>query len=192
MGLILTTAPASEPVSLAEAKAHLRVDATDEDTLINTLITAARTHLEVTLSRAFITQTWTWWRDAWPAARRLALPIAPVQAVSAVRAYAADDTATTLDAASYSLDAASDPARIVLGQGVSWPPVGRAANGAEIVFTAGYGAAPADVPAPLRQAILLLVAHWYERREPVLVGERGAEIPEGIGALLAPYRRARL
>jgi uncharacterized phiE125 gp8 family phage protein len=65
-------------------------------------------------------------------------------------------------------------------------------NGIEIAFTAGFGATAEDVPMPIRLAIKMLVAHWYEMREPVLAGEAGNALPLGVASLIAPYREVRL
>jgi uncharacterized phiE125 gp8 family phage protein len=76
--------------------------------------------------------------------------------------------------------------------GVSFPLPGKAAGGIEIAFTAGYGAAASDVPAPIRQALLLLVAHWYEHRDPIEIGTDATIIPAAVSELLQPYRVRRL
>jgi uncharacterized phiE125 gp8 family phage protein len=73
-----------------------------------------------------------------------------------------------------------------------WPRPGLSALGIEIAFTAGYGNVASAVPAPLRQALLLLVAHWYEHREPVHIGGAVVAVPDTIASLLAPYRMVRL
>ncbi len=192
MPLLLTSGPAIEPVTLAEAKAHLRVDASDEDTLIASLITSARIHIEAVLGRALITQSWSLFLDAWPPERMVELARVPVQSVDEVRVYDGDGAAVILDATSYVVDTVSEPARLVARAAAAWPQPGQAANGIEIRFTAGYGAAASDVPQPLRQAILLLVAHWFETREPVAMGARAMEVPATIIGLLAPYRRNML
>jgi uncharacterized phiE125 gp8 family phage protein len=70
--------------------------------------------------------------------------------------------------------------------------VPRALNAYEVFFTAGYGDEPEDVPAPIRQALLMLVAHWFERREPVVLGAAPQEVPATVAGLLLPYRRLRL
>jgi uncharacterized phiE125 gp8 family phage protein len=188
MPLILTSGPAAEPVSLAEAKAHLRVDGADEDALIGSLIVAARMHIEHALDLALITQGWSLYLDGWPDGP-VELPLGPVQAVNEVRLYAANAAVTELPPDSYQLDNASRPARLA-PIGV-WPPPGRAVNGVEIAFTAGYGAAGAAVPQPLRQAILMLVAHWHEAREAAAPDEQ-FPAPHAVSSLLAPYRIARL
>ncbi len=192
MALVLTSGPAVEPVTLTEAKAYLRVDLSDEDTLIASLITAARIHVEVSLGRSLITQSWSLFLDQWPEARVLTLPIAPLQSVTDVRTYAEDDTAIIWDASNYFVDASSDPGRVVRQNTASWPPPGRPANGVEVAFVAGYGNGASDVPEPIRQALLLLIAHWYERREPVALGGRPISVPGTVSGLLDPYRRIHL
>jgi uncharacterized phiE125 gp8 family phage protein len=192
MALVLTSAPAVEPVSLAEAKAYLRLDDDDDDALVTTTITVARIFLERALDRVLITQGWTLFMDAWPAQPSLALPLAPLRDVSQVKTYAADDQPTVFASDNYFVDTASAPGRIVLRSAHSWPAPGRPVNGIEIAFTAGYGNASNDVPAPLRQAVLQLVAHWYDRREPVALDATPAEVPAMVATLIAPYRMVRL
>jgi uncharacterized phiE125 gp8 family phage protein len=192
MTLILTSGPAAEPVALAEAKTHLRVDGAAEDLLIASLIVTARLHVEAAAGLALIAQGWSYFLDAWPPGPALRLPLRPVQGIAAVRLYDEDAVATTLDPAAYLLDGAGLPPRLVRQGTLLWPKPGRVANGIEVAFTAGYGTAAADVPAPLRQAILLLVAHWYEHRSPVEIGAHAEPVPGMVGELLAPYRAIRL
>ena len=192
MALVLTSGPAIEPVTLAEAKAHLRVDGSAEDTLIGSLIITSRLYIEAALGLALITQSWSSFLDAWPPGNQLALPLRPVQSIAAVKLYAADESVATVSADTYQLDGAAVPARLVRRGCLTWPKPGRTANGIEIAFVAGYGDAAADVPAPIRQAILLLVAHWHEHREPVAIGETNASAPSMVSDLLQPYRWVRL
>jgi len=79
MALVMTAAPSVEPISRAEAKAHLRIDASDEDSLLSSLITAGRMFVERTLSLALITETWSFYLDGWPRSGTIALPIQPVR-----------------------------------------------------------------------------------------------------------------
>lgn len=191
MALVITSAPAVEPISLAEAKVHLRVDTGDEDALIEQLIATARMFVERALGLALITQTWSYFIDSWPRSFTVALPLAPIQAVSAVKLHDADGGATTLDVESYAVDVLSQPARIVLNGAM--PAIApRALNAFEVSLLAGYGDEPDDVPATLRHALLLLVAHWFERREPVVLGVSPQEVPAMVAGLLLPYRRVRL
>jgi uncharacterized phiE125 gp8 family phage protein len=179
-------------VSLAEAKTHLRVDGGDEDALIDSLIAAATTHVERGVGIALITQEWTLLRDAWPEASFVELPLAPLQEVVSVTTYDADGAGEAFDPAHYFADTASTPPRLALTGAARWPRPGRRANGIEIAVTAGFGDEPGDVPQPLRQALLLLIAHWYEQREPVALGEQPYRVPGSVAALLAPYRPVRL
>lgn len=192
MAAVLNSAPAVEPVSLSEAKAHLRVDGGDEDDLISSLITAARVHTEVQTGQSLIEQTWSVFQDSWPDGPVMALPLAPVISVAAVRVYGEDDIPSAIDPSHYYVDTASRPARLVLRSGRTWPRPGRAANGAEVEIIAGYGAGPADVPEPLKQAILQLVAYWFENREPIAVANSAMAVPQMVAALLAPYRPVHL
>ena len=192
MTLVPIAGPTSEPVSLEETKAHLRVDADAEDTLILSLITAARVHVEVSLGVALLTQSWLWLLDRWPEGRIAEIPLRPVQAVTAVRVKDAGGTPVTMPASNYLLDGRGSPARLIASGPAGWPAPGMAANGIEIELQAGYGALASDVPRPIRQAVLLLVAHWFERREPVEVGDEMVTLPDMVGELLQPYRRVRL
>src|SRR5262245_3919685 len=192
MPLILTSGPAVEPVTLAEAKAHLRVDGTAEDTLIASLIVTSRLHVEAAVGLALITQSWSWYLDAWPLGPALKLPLRPVQSIAAVRRYDENAAATTLDPATYFLDGAGAPPRLVRQGALPWPKPGRVANGIEVAFTAGYSPAADDVPAPIRQVILILVAHWYEHRSPLEPGAPAEPLPDMVSELLAPYRMMRL
>ena len=205
MSLVMTSGPALEPVSLPEAKAHLRVDGTAEDALIQSLIVTSRLHVEAALGLALVTQSWSWLIDRWPrltargagagpaqaAALRVALPLRPVQAIAHVKLWHDDGSSTLVDPARFYLDGQAQPARLVW-LGGALPGPGRPANGIDIAFTAGFGAAAADVPATIRHALLLLVAHWYEHREPVEIGSGINAVPPMASELLAPYRRRRL
>lgn len=189
MALVIATAPATEPVSTAEAKSQLRVDVSDDDTLIGTYVTAARQWVEHLLRRALITQTWDLFLDEWPAGGVITVPLPPLQSVSGIY-YTADGSAeATWSSGNYLVDAKSEPGRVLLQRTASWPSdTLEDANGVRVRFVAGYGAAAA-VPQPIKQAILLLVGHYYENREAVVIG--GAipkEVPLAAQALLSPYR----
>jgi uncharacterized phiE125 gp8 family phage protein len=192
MSLVMTSGPGLEPITLAEAKAHLRVDGTAEDALIQSLIVTSRLHVEAALGLALITQSWSWFIDRWPKGQKLALPLRPVQALAAVRLWRTDGSSEVLPLDQLFLDGQAQPARLVwLGAGPPFDP-GRRANGIEVAFTAGYGAAAGDVPATIRHALLLLVAHWYEHREPVEIGSGINAVPAMVTELLGPHRRRRL
>ena len=192
MALVLTSGPAVEPVTLADAKGHLRIDGSVEDTLILSLIITSRLHIEAALGLALITQSWSYFVDAWPMDAAVALPLFPVRSIAAVKLYAPDETVSIVPADSYLLDGAGNPPRLVRHGNLAWPKPSRIANGIEIALVAGYGNAATDVPAPIRHAILLLIAHWHEHREPIAVGAPGVPVPPMVSDLLRPYRRVRL
>ncbi|MEQ9689432.1 MAG: head-tail connector protein, partial [Bauldia litoralis] len=179
--------PALEPVSLADVKAHLRVDGGDEDALLTAAIVSARVHVESATRRVLIEQGWRIYYDAWPRRRIVRLPVAPLMSVDAVTIYDAAGDPQVVDAEDYEADVAASPARLVLAA-TAPTPVGRAVNGIEIDVTAGYGATSVDVPAALRQAVLMLVAHWYEHRGAVGHDLAVLVAPLGFEALIAPYR----
>jgi uncharacterized phiE125 gp8 family phage protein len=191
MALVLTSGPALEPVTVSEAKAHLRVDGTAEDTLISSLILTSRLHVETALGLALITQSWRLLLDAWPKGKAVDLPLRPLQAVDELRVLSADGDPAIVPASTYLVDIAGLPPRLVR-TGLLWPLPGQSANGIEIDFTAGYGDAAADVPAPIRQALLLLIAHWYEHRAPIEVGAAETSVPAAVSKLLSPYATVRL
>lgn len=190
-GLTLTGAPAVEPVTLTDVKAHLRIDSDHEDVLINSLMLTSRLHLESSLAIAMITQSWRLVVDAWPKSGQLDIPLAPLQSVTSVRVKPATGAAQLVPASSYLVDVTSRPPRIIWNKG-ALPKPGVAAAGIEIEFTAGFGAGASSVPAPLRHAILMLVAHWYEHRDPVEIGSSRTRVPEAVSDLVKPFRRMRL
>lgn len=191
MALVLIAGPGAEPLTLDEVKMHLRVDGNTEDALITSLILTSRLHIEAALGLALMTQSWKLVLDAWPADGLVPLPIAPVAAVTETRILAADGTPDTLPPGSFILDSSRRPARLAPSEG-QWPPPGRRYAGIEIDLTAGFGTAPDDVPQPIRQALLLLIAHWYEHRDPVEIGAPATAVPHAVSRLLNPYRPVRL
>ena len=191
MSLVMTSPPAVEPVTVAEAKAHMRIDTDAEDILIGSLVLTSRLHIETALSLALITQSWKLTLDRWPQSREIELPLAPLRSVGGVRVIDPSGNATTVSDQSYLVDLASRPPRLIWNNSV--PPLpGRAAKGIEIDLTAGFGDSAASVPAPLKHAILMLTAHWYEHRDPREIGQDGARIPDAVSDLITPFRTIRL
>ena len=181
----LITQPASEPITLAEARAHLRVTHTDEDTLITALITAARADAENELQRSLITQTREIARDTFPAA--IELTFGPVIAVASVKFDDPAGIERTLDPATYRLDTYRLSGWIVPDPDYSWPETRQHVNAVRVRYTAGYGPAATDVPAPIRQWILLRIGTLFEHRESVAAGVTVATVPY-VDRLLDPYR----
>lgn len=190
MTVLLISPPAVEPVSLVEAKAHLRLTGSDDDDYLAALVAAARIQVETVTRRVLIDQTWRVYRDDWPVDGRLDLPLTPVRSIAEITAYDADGTPTVLGADRWRLDAAGSPARLAL---FGAPPATAATfNGLEIDVVAGYGPSGLDVPQPLRLAIMMLVARWFEGREGVATGVVPSAIADAFEALVAPYRVMRL
>jgi uncharacterized phiE125 gp8 family phage protein len=184
MPSILLSGPAAEPITLAQAKAFLRVEHDDDDDVIAALIAGARIHVEAATRRALVTQGWRLTRDAWPDAGFLAVLPVPLIEVDAARVYRHDGTTLAIETDAFALDTVTAPARLIFARG-ALPAPERAFAGIEIDITCGYGE-PDDVPEPLRQAVRLLVAHWYENRS--LAGGEIAMLPQSVMGLLAPYR----
>jgi uncharacterized phiE125 gp8 family phage protein len=155
-----------------------------EDSVLADFITAARIKCEEHQGRAYITQTWDLYLDDFPEADEIELPRGPLQSITSVKYYGTDGTEYTMSASDYIVDIASDPGRIVLGYGKTWPTtVLRPANGVIIRFVCGYGAAAAAVPALIRLAIKMLVGHYYANREAV-TDARLSLVPDGIAGML--------
>lgn len=183
MAAILIEAPASEPLSLSEAKNYLRVAHDTDDALIGSMISAARVQVESRTRRALITQTWRIVLDRWPVSATIVSPVSPLREIAGVRVRDAAGEAQELDADIFFANTASSPGLIAFDAGrVTHPSAALA--GIEIDIEAGYGAA-SDVPAPLVQAIRLLLARAYEYRGQ---GEKDDAMPSGIAELIAPFR----
>jgi uncharacterized phiE125 gp8 family phage protein len=190
MSMALIEAPEEEPVSLADMKAHLRVEHAAEDALIEGLILAARQYCEGFTRRSFIEQSWRLSLDRLPEGGEIGLPRPPLVSVDAVRIYDAGGEAETVSPQLYFADTVSQPGRLIFTEFIA--PPGRAACGVEIDFTAGYGPAPEDVPEAVRQAVRLVAAHWYERRELMDSPAAGRTLPFAVAGLLAPFRLVSL
>lgn len=197
MALSLVTGPAVEPVSLSEAKQQCRVDQdiTDEDALLDSLRVAARQWAENFTHRALITQTWDDKRDGFPC-EVWELPLAPAVSVTSVTYIATDGTSTVWSSALYTTDfpagPKAGPGRLCPIYGGSFPSTQDVMNAVVVRFVAGYGSTAAAslvaVPMAIKQAIRLLVAHWYAQREPVNIGNLVTPIPLTIESLLWPYK----
>lgn len=187
MALKLATGPAVEPVLVSEAKLHLRIDHASEDTMIGTLITLAREAVEQMTDTALINQTWDYFLDGfWD--DELRIPLYPLSSVLSVKYKNSVGTEETLAATNYVVDTASRPGRILWSSSAVVPAVELyRVNAVTVRFTAGFGSSGASVPVRFRQAILLLVGHYYENREAVFagVGSNVQVLPMGVTALLA-------
>lgn len=184
MRLKLVTPPVVQPVTLDEAKAHLRVTAADEDAHITSLIAAAVGHVDGpsgVLGRALVEQEWDLLLDAFPC-DELELPLPPLRSVTSITYVDEQGATQTLAPAAYEVDASG----VVLpAYGQTWPRTRAQRNAVTVRFKAGYGTTGASVPAAIRAAILLLVGDLYANREA-----QGDTLARNatVDALLFPYR----
>ncbi len=192
MPAILTIPPVVEPLSLAEVKDHLKVETIADDALITRLITTARQQVEKQINKVLINQSWAIYLDNWLAYGEVELPVSPVNQINNLRTFSIDDIASIVDPSHYYADLVSDPQRLILRGSRIWQKPGRPANGIEIDVTAGFGTEGDSVPGPLRQAMFLLITHWYENRQPDCSGAPIVSVTSALQALLAPYKRVRL
>jgi uncharacterized phiE125 gp8 family phage protein len=184
------TGPAVEPLTVAEAKLHLRVDISDDDAYIGTLITAAREWVENYLDRTLITTQLILRAAEFPTEElELARPpmVASGTATTVVVTYTlADTTTATLSTALYRVDRTSTPGNVAPIINGTWPSdVIEDANAVAVTYWAGYGPTSASVPATIRHACLMLIGHWYESRSTVLVGVTSKPIEFAVESLLA-------
>jgi uncharacterized phiE125 gp8 family phage protein len=203
MPLQLITPPAEEPVSLAEAKGHLRVDFNDDDALITALISAARQAAEALTGRQLVTARWKLVQDSFPGpslmgvpagcsfslpGHAILLPKCPVQSVCAVQYLDMAGATQTMPPAEYTVDTACEPARLTPVFGLSWPASLPQIGAVGVTFDAGYGPA-ASVPEGIKAWIRLRVGSLYAHREEVALLTRGSISPlPFIDGLLDPYK----
>lgn len=183
-----TTAPAEEPVTLAEAKFFARIDPTgdaDADTLIDALvpalITSARASVEEQTGRSLITQTWTATLDRLPSGGIFELSHRPIQSVTSIRSYNEDGTYDEIDVVN-DIVVDGDNGRVSLKSTADALSGDRLTSNFEIVYVTGYGLA-ADVPEWAKTSIKQMVSHWYEHRETV-TSETSNEVPLGAQMLI--------
>lgn len=188
MSSILLSGPAIEPISLAEAKAFLRIEHADDDDVVTALIVGARIYIETQIRRALITQRWRLVRDAWAQSGRIEVRPAPLKSLDAVRVDDGQSEPLEVDVEGFFVDTAGST---LVFAPWALPQPARTAGGIELDVTLGYGDAAIDVPEPLRQAIRLLVGHWYENRG-LVSPDAGHLLPAAMRALLAPYRMVSL
>lgn len=187
------TPPAVEAVTTADVLAHLRLEAEQTDTAdVAAKIGEAVGWLDGRdgiLGRALITQTWCLVLDRFPRGA-ITLPLPPLQLVESIAYTQPGGSTATLPLSDYVVAGigTNDPARILPARDKAWPATDDYPEAVRITFRAGYGAAPEDVPAPLRGAIKMLAAHLYENRETAVIGTIVADLPLGFSDAVSPYR----
>lgn len=204
MAVTIITPPAVEPVSLTEMKAHLNIIDSNDDDLISGAIVAARQVVEAHLGQSLVATEFDLFLDRFPAVATLAsrrnsfgftdpaanfqLPGSPVLSVESVNYLDPVSAAeVVLDPTLYTVDVASNPARIAPGP-AGWPVTASTINAVRVRYVAGYGADAAGVPDALKHAVKLTAASFYENREGVVVGMSVAMLPYGVASILDSYR----
>jgi len=185
--LELTIPAATLPLTLEEVKDHLVVEGADRDDLISQMINSATSYVDAlgVLGRAMVTQTWGQWVGNSPG--KVSLLMGPVQNLSSVKYFDTDGVWTTASFSDFELQKAGEWAVLKPVSGASWPTARAGPAAICISYTAGYGSAD-DVPASIKQAMLMLISHWFENRESVIVGTTSSVTPFGFDALISGHR----
>ncbi len=190
MKLSLVTAPAVEPLLLAQVKDHVRVSGTDEDALLGQLISTVTSHLDGwagIMGRALITQTWDLFLDWFP--WEIAVPLPPLQSVTTVKYTDNDGVQQTLATDQYTVvSQGNSTGKIVQAFGKTWPSTRTVPGAVEVRFVAGFGDSWNDVPLDIRHAMLILIGQMYEFREQVVTGTMVSRLPDIQQSLLFKYR----
>ncbi len=196
MTITVTVQPTTGPVSLDEAKTHLRVIGNENDTYITSIITAARDYVENFTRLSINTKTIEYTLDRfpddgyWVQTGEIRLPSAPVQSVTSVGYTNSSGSTATMASTDYIVDVVSVPARITPKKDGEWPDIYNTINNVKVTYTAGY-AASTDIPQAIRHANLLMISHFYDERSPVKPVQMH-EVPMCVSSLLQPYRDLRV
>jgi len=188
MALVISVEPAEEPLNLEEAKAHLRVDIEDDDGIILDLIKVSRQYAETVTGRALVTQTWKYYIDDFPVKDYIELPKPKLQSVSSFKYTDYNLTVTTLvENTDYIVDTNSEPGRVVLAYGKTWPTTTlHVTSPIEIIFICGYGT-PDDVEQSIKQGMKIDISDMYENRESIIIGQPIAHL-DVVDRIYMPYR----
>lgn len=185
MAVEVVTSPSPEGVvDPSSLRAHVSQPLADDDVMLQEIASAAYDWAEAYLGRRILTTTLRAWYDG-EFAPIVLLP-EPVASVSSVKAYTEADLESTVATSVYQVDTVSAPARLVRRDGQLWPYSLRDTRSMAVEYVAGYGTAQA-VPQGVKQALKMLVAHWYAHRQPVAAGSM-TTVPMGVESLLRPYR----
>lgn len=182
----LITPPAEEPVTLAEAKAQLRLETALDDAFVTRLIRAAREWAEGYLWRGIVSQTWELVLEGFPAGA-VELPMGQLTSITSVKYLDELGAEQTLSASIYEADTASVPGKLRLAYSQSWPSARGTWNAVVVRYVVGWATASA-VPQPIKQALLMLISQMYEHRTPEITGTIVSPVQFAVEALLSRYR----
>ena len=173
-------------ITTEEAKEHLKVDTTADDTLIGNLIAAAVQSAQIYTNRFFLTTQIIQYGDKWEDIKVLFK--SKVINVVSVKYYDSDNSLQTLSTDVWLADTKHQPARIGLKPNKDFPALADRINAVEVTYKVGYGDTAADVPQGIKQAVLLTIGNWYQNREEVVVGRIATELPKSAQYLLDQYK----
>lgn len=187
MPLKLIISPTVEPVTLAEVKVHTQVEHTADDALISVLISAARQDVEHRLGRSLITQTWEQILDKF--SDPIYLPNSPIASITSIKYIDSAGVEQTIVSTAYTLDMDNEPGRAKPAFGVAWPTPRTQPNAVRVRYIAGYGADGTNVPAAIKNWIMLRVKALYDIRSTLIIGQPIAAAPRDFAdGLLDRYK----
>ena len=182
----VVTPATSNPITLTEAKTHLKVDTTADDTFITNLIKSATSSAQESTNRFFIQTTIQQVGDKWEDISNLFK--SPVLSVTNIKYVSTDGILTTLNSSVYFLDDVNKPARIGLKPNQSYPEIIDRLNAVQVNYVVGLAAGPDEVDEGIRQALLLTIGNWYQNRQAVVTGTIATELPMNAKFLLDQYK----
>jgi len=180
------TSASTYPVSLTEAKSHLKVDTTADDTYITSIIKAATQLSEEYTNRFFIDTVIEQYASSFADLQTLFK--SKVSAVAYVKYYDSDNSLQTLSASVYDTQLNYEPSQIQLTDGQSFPTITKRNDAVVARYTVGYGSSASDVPEIIKQAILLTIGNFYQNRNSVVIGRIATELPQNSKWLLDTYK----
>jgi uncharacterized phiE125 gp8 family phage protein len=183
-------------VTVQDAKLHLNVSSTEDDTLITSQVKAATLLLEQKTSRCFVTQTRVLKADSFGDCRYVqgqrVYPVrSPLKSVSSISYLDSGGATTVMPSSDYVVSTGDQPGYIAPSYNASWPDVYQQPNSVTVTYVAGHSTVSTGVPENVKQAVRMVVGHWYRNRESVLVGTISKEIEMGVDALLESEMRER-
>jgi uncharacterized phiE125 gp8 family phage protein len=189
MSDIVSTSATTDPITLADAKRHLNVSTTADDTYIGNLITAAAAYCQDMTNRRFINETRTLKMRTFEDMRYvhdrvIDLPKSPLSSVSSITYVDTAGTTQTLSTTAYITSQAGTPGQISESYNNTWPATRNVADDVVVTYVAGYGSTQSAVPDNAKHAVRMTVAHWYRNREAVEIGQVSAEVEHGLTCLL--------
>lgn len=190
---VRTAEPVNPILSTADAKAHLKIETSDEDDLIAAYVAAATGYLDGgdgVLGLALITQEWAQSFDCFPGCARFRLPLGPLQQVDSINYFDPDGAAQAFTGFRAVTDTTGP--LIVLNDEESWPATAERPDAVTVAWTCGFGDDALDVPTPILQAARLLIGDWHANRENTNVGNIVSELPFAVRALLRPWMKVRV